>query len=63
MYGSGDFDPQKNNNGNDFSKLRFMYCAKSLEFIGDCCDATIFRVGQSPLTHYETIRNIAKKLP
>ena len=40
-----------------------MYCAKSLEFIGDCCDATIFRVGQSPLTHYETIRNIAKKLP
>ena len=24
------------------SKLRFMYCAKSFEFIGDCCDAAIF---------------------
>ena len=29
------------------SKLRFMYCAKSLELIGDCCDAAIFRILRS----------------
>ena len=29
------------------SRLRFMYCAKSLEFIGDCCDAAIFRILRS----------------
>lgn len=29
------------------STLRFIYCAKSFEFIGDCCDAAIFRILRS----------------
>ena len=29
------------------STLRFIYCAKSFEFIGDCCDTAIFRILRS----------------
>ena len=29
------------------SRLRSMYFAKSLEFIGDCCDTAIFRILRS----------------
>lgn len=29
------------------SKLCFIYCAKSFELIGDCCDSAIFRIFRS----------------
>ena len=38
------------------SKLRFMYCAKSLELIGDCCDAAIFRILRSVASLWNWLR-------
>ena len=40
------------------SKLRFMYCAKSLELIGDCCDAAIFRILRSVTSLWNWLRNV-----
>ena len=40
------------------SRLRFMYCAKSLEFIGDCCDAAIFRILRSVTSLWNWLRNV-----
>ena len=40
------------------STLRFMYCAKSLELIGDCCDAAIFRILRSVTSLWNWLRNI-----
>ena len=40
------------------STLRFMYCAKSLEFIGDCCDAAIFRILRSVTSLWNWLRNV-----
>ena len=44
------------------SKLRFMYCAKSLEFIGDCCDAAIFRILRSVTSLWNWLRNVMTHL-
>ena len=38
------------------STLRFMYCAKSLELIGDCCDAAIFRFLRSVTSLWNGLR-------
>ena len=40
------------------STLRFMYCAKSLEFIDDCCDAAIFRILRSVTSLWNWLRNV-----
>ena len=40
------------------SRLRFMYCAKSLELIGDCCDAAIFRILRSVTSLWNWLRNV-----
>ncbi len=40
------------------STLRFMYCAKSLELIGDCCDAAIFRILRSVTSLWNWLRNV-----
>ena len=44
------------------SKLRFMYCAKSFEFIGDCCDAAIFRILRSVTSLWNWLRNVMTHL-
>ena len=43
------------------STLRFIYCAKSLELIGDCCDAAIFRILRSVTSLWNWLRNVGKK--
>ena len=43
------------------STLRFMYCAKSLELIGDCCDAAIFRILRSVTSLWNWLRNVPNK--
>ena len=40
------------------SRLRFMYCAKSLELIGDCCDAAIFRILRIVASLWNWLRNV-----
>ena len=40
------------------SKLRFMYCAKSAELIGDCCDASIFFILRSVTSLWNWFRNV-----
>ena len=40
------------------SRLRFMYCAKSLEFIGDSCDSAIFRILRIVASLWNWLRNI-----
>ena len=40
------------------STLRFMYFAKSLELIGDCCDAAIFRILRSVTSLWNWLRNV-----
>ncbi len=44
------------------SKLRFMYCAKSLELIGDCCDAAIFRILRSVASLWNWLRYVMTHL-
>ena len=44
------------------SKLRFIYCAKSLELIGDCCDAAIFRILRSVTSLWNWLRNVMTHL-
>ena len=40
------------------STLRFMYCANSFEFIGDCCDAAIFRFLRSVTSLWNWLRYV-----
>ena len=40
------------------STLRFIYSAKSLEFIGDCCDAAIFRFLRSVTSLWNRLRYV-----
>ena len=44
------------------SRLRFIYCAKSLELIGDCCDAAIFRILRSVTSLWNWLRNVITHL-
>ena len=40
------------------SRLRFMYCANSLEEIGNCCNAAIFRFLRSVTSLWNWLRNV-----
>ena len=40
------------------SRLSFMYCTKSLEFIGDCCDAIIFCILRSVTSLWNWLKKI-----
>ena len=44
------------------SKLRFMYSAKSLELIDDCCDAAIFRILRSVASLWNWLRYVMTHL-
>ena len=40
------------------STLCFIYCAKSLELIGDCCDTAIFRILRSVTSLWNWLRYV-----